>query len=154
DLTSLIVPLRTDYDERGVLGLAFHPDYANNGRFFVYYTAPLRADGPAGWDHTNVLAEFSVSKDDPNVGDLTSAKNVLQIDQPEFNHDSGHITFGPDGDLYIPIGDGGGANDVDVGHTPGLGNAQDLSELHGSILRINVDGEPGTYTVPTDNPFV
>src|SRR5262245_5282130 len=108
DLTPLIVPLRTDYDERGVLGLAFHPDYANNGRFFVYYTAPLRDSGPAGWDHTNTLAEFNVSLDNPNLGDLGSQKFVLQIDQPQFNHDSGHITFGPDGFLYVPIGDGGG----------------------------------------------
>src|SRR5689334_870547 len=84
DLSGLIVPLKSDYDERGVLGLAFHPDYANNGRFFVYYTTPLRTGAPAGYDHTNTLAEFSVSKDDPNKGDLASAKTVLQIDQPEF----------------------------------------------------------------------
>ncbi|MBA3867551.1 MAG: PQQ-dependent sugar dehydrogenase [Anaerolineae bacterium] len=154
DLSGLIVPLKSDYDERGTLGLAFHPDYAKNGRFFVYYTTPLRTGAPAGWDHTNTLAEFSVSKDNPNKGDLASQKTVLQIDQPEFNHDSGHITFGPDGYLYIPIGDGGGANDVDVGHTPNFGNAQDLSELHGSILRIDVNGNPGDYTVPKDNPFV
>jgi glucose/arabinose dehydrogenase len=154
DLTGLIVPLRTDYDERGVLGLAFHPDYASNGRFFVYYTAPLRADAPAGWDHTNTLAEFSVSADNPDVGDLASARNVLEMDQPQFNHDAGHIAFGPDGYLYIPIGDGGGGNDTDEGHTPELGNGQDLSNLHGSILRIDVNGEPGDYAIPDDNPFV
>jgi glucose/arabinose dehydrogenase len=153
DLSGLIVPLRDDYDERGVLGLAFHPDYANNGRFFVYYTIPLRAEAPAGWDHTNVVAEFNVSADNPDVGDLASQKLVLQIDQPQFNHDSGHITFGPDGFLYVPIGDGGGANDTDEGHTPDLGNGQDLSNLHGSILRIDVNGEPGTYAIPADNPF-
>jgi glucose/arabinose dehydrogenase len=153
DLTGLIVPLRTDYDERGVLGLAFHPDYANNGRFFVYYTIPLRAEAPAGWDHTNVVAEFSVLADNPDLGDLASQKLVLQIDQPQFNHDSGHITFGPDGYLYIPIGDGGGANDNEEGHTPDLGNGQDTTNLHGSILRIDVNGEPGTYAIPADNPF-
>jgi len=154
DLTGQIVPLRTDYDERGVLGLAFHPDYANNGRVFVYYTAPLRADAPAGWDHTNVVAEVMVSPDNPNMADAASLVPVLQSDQPQFNHDSGHITFGPDGFLYIPIGDGGGANDVDEGHTPDLGNGQDLSNLHGSILRIDVNGDPGTYAIPADNPFV
>jgi glucose/arabinose dehydrogenase len=154
DLSGLIVPLRAEYDERGVLGLAFHPDYADNGRFFVYYTTPLRSDAPAGYDHTNTLAEFSVSADNPNMGDLGSQKTVWQIDQPQFNHDSGHITFGPDGYLYIPIGDGGGANDVDMGHTPDIGNGQDLSEPHGSILRIDVNGNPGDYTVPSDNPFV
>lgn len=85
---------------------------------------------------------------------MASQKIVWQIDQPQFNHDSGHITFGPDGYLCIPIGDGGGANDVDMGHTPNLGNAQDLSDPHGSILRIDVNGNPGDYSVPSDNPFV
>ncbi len=154
DLTGQIVPLNTDYDERGVLGLAFHPDFVNNGRVFVYYTAPLRAEAPGGWDHTNVVAEVMVSPDNPNVADAASLVPVLQIDQPQFNHDSGHITFGPDGFLYIPIGDGGGANDNEEGHTPELGNGQDLTNLHGSILRIDVNGDPGTYTIPADNPFV
>jgi glucose/arabinose dehydrogenase len=100
-----------------------------------------------------VVAELNVSADNPNVADLASLKTVLQIDQPQFNHDSGHIAFGPDGFLYIPIGDGGGANDTDMGHTPDLGNAQDTTEVHGSILRIDVNGEPGSYTIPPDNPF-
>lgn len=153
DLSGQIVPLRPDYDERGVLGLAFHPDYANNGRFFVYYSTPLRDGAPAGWDHTNVLAEANVSADDPNVADLSSLKTVLQIDQPQLNHNAGHIAFGPDGFLYIPIGDGGGANDTDEGHTPDLGNGQDVTNVHGSILRIDVNGTPGEYTIPPDNPF-
>jgi glucose/arabinose dehydrogenase len=153
DLSGLIVALNPNYDERGVLGLAFHPDYANNGRFFVYYTTPLREGAPAGWDHTNVVGELNVSADNPNVADLASLKTVLQIDQPQFNHDAGHIAFGPDGYLYIPIGDGGGANDNEEGHTPGLGNGQDTSNLHGSILRIDVNGEPGSYTIPADNIF-
>ena len=154
DLSGLIIPLRPEYDERGVLGMAFHPDYANNGRFFVYYTTPLRPEAPADWDHTNVVAEFNVSADNPDVADLASQKTVLQIDQPQFNHNSGHITFGPDGYLYIPIGDGGGGDDTGLGHTPELGNGQDLSNLHGSILRIDVNGDPGNYSVPADNPFV
>ncbi|HEX2619654.1 MAG TPA: hypothetical protein VHL11_05895, partial [Phototrophicaceae bacterium] len=70
DLTGQITPLMPDYDERGVLGLAFHPDYATNGRFFVYYTIPLRDGAPDGWDHTNVVSEFNVSADNPDQGDL------------------------------------------------------------------------------------
>jgi|FLYN01.1.fsa_nt_gi predicted lipoprotein with Yx(FWY)xxD motif len=153
DLTGQIVPLREDYDERGVLGLAFHPDYANNGRFFVYYTAPLSENGPEGWDHSNVVAEFRVSPDNPDVADLATQKLILRIDQPQFNHNAGQIAFGPDGYLYIPIGDGGGGNDNEMGHTPDIGNAQDTSNLHGSILRIDVDnGDP--YAIPADNPFI
>jgi glucose/arabinose dehydrogenase len=87
------------------------------------------------------------------VADLASLKTVLQMDQPQFNHNAGHITFGPDGYLYVPIGDGGGANDNEMGHTPDLGNGQDLTNLHGSILRIDVNGDPGSYAIPADNPF-
>ncbi|KAB2854721.1 MAG: PQQ-dependent sugar dehydrogenase, partial [Anaerolineae bacterium] len=152
DLRDMIVPLMTDYDERGLLGLAFHPDYANNGRFFVYYTAPLRPEGPAGWDHTNVLAEFRVSPDNPDTADVPSQLILLQVDQPQFNHNAGHIAFGPDGYLYVPLGDGGGGNDTDEGHTPDIGNGQDTVNLHGSILRLDVDSAPGTYAVPADNP--
>lgn len=155
DLRDQIVPLNPDYDERGVLGLAFHPDYANNGRFFVYYTAPLQSDGPTGWDHTNVLAEFHVSPENPDLGDVASQIILLQIAQPQFNHDAGHIAFGPDGYLYVPLGDGGGANDNEEGHTPDLGNGQDTSDgnLKGSILRLDVN-TIGVYNIPTDNPFV
>jgi glucose/arabinose dehydrogenase len=154
DMSGQIVALEAQYDERGVLGLAFHPDYANNGRFFVYYSIALREGAPEGWDHTNVVGELNVSADDPNVADLASLKEVLLIDQPQGNHNAGHIAFGPDGYLYIPIGDGGGGNDTDTGHTPDLGNGQDLSNVHGSILRIDVNGTPGDYTIPEDNPFV
>jgi predicted lipoprotein with Yx(FWY)xxD motif/glucose/arabinose dehydrogenase len=152
DIRDRLVPFREDYDERGLLGLAFHPDFANNGRFFVYYSGPLRPEGPAGWDHTNYVAEFTVSAD-PNVADAASERIVWALDQPQFNHDAGQIAFGPDGYLYIPIGDGGGGNDTDEGHNPEIGNGQDLSEPHGSILRIDVDGgDP--YGIPADNPFV
>jgi predicted lipoprotein with Yx(FWY)xxD motif/glucose/arabinose dehydrogenase len=152
DLSDKIAELMPEYDERGVLGLAFHPDYANNGRFFVYYTAPLRPEAPADWDHTNVVAEYTVSADNPDMADASSERIVWSIDQPQFNHDSGQIVFGPDGYLYIPIGDGGGGNDTGTGHTPGIGNAQDLTNQHGSILRIDIDsGDP--YGIPADNPF-
>jgi glucose/arabinose dehydrogenase len=152
DLRDRIVTLMPDFDERGLLGLAFHPDYATNGRLFVYYSAPLREGGPAGWDHTSHVSEFRVSAD-PNRADPGSERVVLQIDEPQFNHNAGTVLFGPDGYLYISVGDGGGANDVDLGHTPVIGNGQDLTNLLGKILRIDVDGaEP--YAIPDDNPFV
>jgi glucose/arabinose dehydrogenase len=158
DLRSKIVSLDGNYDERGLLGLAFHPDYANNGRFYVYYSAPSKGILPLGWNHTSVIAEFTVSADDPNLADPTSEKIIMQVDEPQANHNSGAITFGPDGYLYIPLGDGGNADDVGVGHasdwydTNKGGNGQNLeSNPLGSILRIDIDnGDP--YSIPADNP--
>ncbi len=152
DVSNLMVGLSPSYDERGLLGLAFHPNYAENGRFFVYYSAPLRGDAPEGWDHTSHVSEFRVSEEDPNRADPNSERVILQVDQPQSNHVAGQITFGPDGYLYIPLGDGGAANDRGPGHTPELGNGQDTSNLLGSILRIDVDGgDP--YGIPDENPF-
>ncbi len=151
DISSKMVTLNPNYDERGLLGLAFHPNYASNGRFFVYYSAPLRAGAPAGWNHTSTISEFQVSSD-PNVADPNSERIVLQIDKPQGNHNAGDIEFGPDGYLYIPIGDGGGANDAGLGHPP-MGNGQDTTTLLGNILRIDVDGDM-PYSIPADNPFV
>ncbi len=152
DLRGHMVELRTGFDERGLLGLAFHPDFGENGRFFVYYSAPLREGGPAEWDHTSTIAEFRVDDNDPNVADIDSKRIILEVDQPQFNHNGGHLVFGPDGYLYIAFGDGGGANDVGLGH-PDIGNGQDTRTLLGSILRIDVDGDE-PYSVPRDNPFV
>ncbi len=160
DVSSKITPLMPGYDERGLLGLAFHPDFPRDGRFFIYYTAPLRAGGPAGFDHTNVVAEYRVKGGQQVQADAGSERIVLQVDHPQFNHNGGTIEFGPDGMLYISIGDGGGGNDVGLGHVEdwysenGGGNGQDISaNLLGNILRINVDaGTP--YSVPADNPFV
>jgi glucose/arabinose dehydrogenase len=152
DLRERITGLNFAYDERGVLGLAFHPNFKENRRFFVYYSAPLREEGPEGWDHTSHLSEFLVSETDPNQVEPGSERILLQVDQPQMNHNGGQIVFGPDGFLYVPLGDGGAANDVGDGHSP-QGNAQDLSNLLGSILRIDVDsGDP--YGIPADNPFV
>jgi len=153
DVSDRMVELSSGYDERGLLGLAFHPNYTDNGRFYVYYSAPLREEAPADWNHTSHLSEFVASADDPTVADPDSERILMAIDQPQSNHDAGQIAFGPDGYLYVPLGDGGGANDVGTGHTPELGNGQDVSNLLGSILRIDVDGgDP--YGVPSDNPFV
>lgn len=151
DLSDRIVALDGGYDERGVLGLAFHPGYSQNGRLFVYYSAPLRDTAPADWDSTSVLSEFQVS-DDPDVADPDSERILLEIDQPQSNHNGGDIAFGPDGYLYVPLGDGGGANDTGLGHTDDIGNGQDPTNRLGSILRIDVDGEE-PYAIPADNPF-
>ena len=153
DLTGQIPELDPGYDERGLLGLALHPDYANNGRIFVFYSIPLRPEAPPDWDHTNVLGEVQVSPDDPNVADLGTLRVLLYMDQPQMNHNAGQIVFGPDGYLYVPLGDGGGGNDIDIGHTPDIGNGQDTSNLHGSIFRLDVNGEQ-PYAIPPDNPFV
>ena len=159
DLRDRIVPLMTNFDERGLLGLAFHPDYAENGRFFVFYSAPLRTGAPAGWNCTSHISEFLVSAD-PNRADPGSERILLQVDKPQFNHNGGTIVFGPDGYLYISVGDGGGGNDMGLGHVEDWyadnagGNGQDITDnLLGSILRIDVDGG-APYAVPPDNPFV
>ena len=153
DVRDRMVNLMPGFDERGLLGLAFHPGFADNGRLFVYYSAPLRDGAPAGWNHTSHVAEFNVAATDPNRADPASERIVLQVDQPQFNHNAGDMHFGPDGMLYITLGDGGGANDVGLGHTPGLGNGQDATNLRGSLLRIDVDGAD-PYGIPADNPFV
>ena len=152
DLQERMVGLNVAYDERGLLGLAFHPAFTEDGRFFVYYSAPLRDEAPEGWNHTSHLSEFRVSEADPNKADPESERILLQVDQPQSNHDGGQIAFGPDGYLYVPLGDGGGANDTGVGHPP-VGNGQDTSTLLGSILRLDVDSGD-SYAIPPDNPFV
>jgi glucose/arabinose dehydrogenase len=160
DLRSRVVPLTPEFDERGLLGLAFHPDYASNGRFFVYYNAPLRAGAPEGYDNTARVSEFRVSAANPNQADLTSERTVLEVDDPQFNHNGGTLLFGPeDGFLYLSIGDGGGADDVGLGHVEDWytanegGNGQDIqNNLFGDILRIDVDGRD-PYAIPAGNPF-
>ncbi len=157
DIRSLIPVLWADFDERGLLGLAFHPDFKNNGKFYISYSAVLDFQGDLGkefwWDHTNVVAEYRVSADDPNVADPKSGRIISSIDWPQFNHNGHWIGFGADGMLYISTGDGGYANDWGIGHNVTEGNGQDLTDLHGSILRVDVDGG-SPYAIPSDNPFV
>ena len=136
DLTGVV---SSDRSEKGLLSMAFHPDYDDNGRFFVYYS------GDPGDAHTSYVVEYSVSGD-PDVADPGSAVEIITIAQPRSNHDGGHILFGPDGYLYIALGDGGGSGDP-------FENGQDLGTLLGSILRIDVDGG-APYEVPPDNPYV
>jgi len=146
DLSNKIVPLESIYDERGLLGIAFHPGYENNGRFFVYYSAEKSGEGI---DHESILSEFQLSTESTNRIDPTSETIILRVNQPESNHNGGQIEFGPDGYLYVGLGDGGGAGDK---HNL-IGNGQNTSTLLGSILRIDVDGEK-PYAIPPDNPFV
>ncbi|KAA9346207.1 PQQ-dependent sugar dehydrogenase [Adhaeribacter soli] len=158
DVSAKMVTLNPQYDERGLLGLAFHPDYKTNGKFYVYYSAPLKAGAPANWDHTSMISEFTVSAD-ANKANMGSERVVMEINKPQANHNGGTLAFGKDGYLYISIGDGGGANDVGVGHLPDWylindgGNAQRTDVLLGKILRIDVNsGTP--YGIPSGNPLV
>ena len=133
-------------NERGLLGLAFHPDYANNGLFYVNYTRTSDGD--------TIVAEYEVTGD-PDVADFNSERILLTIDQPQTNHNGGWLDFSPlDGYLYIATGDGGNFCDTGTGHTAGIGNAQDVtSNLLGKMLRIDpLGGTP--YGIPATNPFV
>jgi glucose/arabinose dehydrogenase len=161
DIRDKMVTLNPVYDERGLLGLAFHPDYATNGRFFVNYSAPLRAGAPTTWNHTSIVAEYKVSATSASLADKSSEKIILAIDKPQGNHNGGTLAFGPtDHYLYFSIGDGGGGDDVGEGHVEDWyeknagGNGQDITQnLLGSILRIDVDGG-SPYSIPSFNPFV
>ncbi len=161
DLSAQILDIEASYDERGLLGLAFHRDFASNGRFFVYYSAPLADGAPDDWDHTSYVSEFVVS-DDPNRADPDSERIVLRIDQPYHNHNAGQIAMGPDGYLYVPLGDGGNGGDIDAEGEdrgrPDAGWAQTVESPLGSILRLDVDDDEeqewGRYGIPPDNPFV
>jgi glucose/arabinose dehydrogenase len=160
DIRNKIVTLWADFDERGLLGLAFHPDFQENGKFYVAYSAPIDFQGDLAkmfwWDHTNVVAEYTVSADDPDRADATSERIITSIDWPQFNHNGHWIGFGEDGYLYISTGDGGYANDWGIGHNVTEGNGQDMTTLKGKMLRIDVDGQENgnNYAVPEDNPFV
>jgi glucose/arabinose dehydrogenase len=136
--------------EQGLLGLAFDPDFADNGYFYVNYT------GKNGVGDT-VIARYHVSDATPNDADEGSALPLLTIAQPQSNHNGGALQFGPDGFLYISTGDGGGGGDNDVGHNPTIGNAQDLNSLLGKMLRIDVHnnntGDGLAYDIPPGNPF-
>jgi len=157
DIRNKIPTLFSDFDERGLLGITFHPNFKNNGRFYVAYSAHLNFQDDLGkefwWDHTNVVSEFKVSAEDPNVADASSERIISSMDWPQFNHNGHWIDFGSDGMLYISTGDGGYANDWGIGHNVTMGNGQDMTELHGKILRVDVDGGH-PYKVPDDNPFV
>lgn len=127
--------ITTGYQEQGLLGLAFHPKYKENGFFFIYYNDA----------HGNIaISRYSVSSD-PNKADPNSEQIVIQYDKPAKNHNGGNLEFGPDGYLYMGTGDGGGAGDQ-------FHNGQNPGSVLAKILRLNVDSLP--YTIPANNPFV
>lgn len=129
--------VRSTGNEQGLLSLAFAPDYAVSGIFYVWYT-DLFGD--------TVLERYAASQD-PNLADAGSGDVILNVDQPRTNHNGGRLRFGPDGMLYLGLGDGGGSFDPD-------GNAQFGGTLLGKLIRIDVDPAHGDYAIPTDNPFL
>jgi glucose/arabinose dehydrogenase len=162
DVRDRTIDVTGGYSEMGLLGFALHPNYEGNRQVYVRYSAPRRSGTPASYSHTFVLSEFTADGNGEHV-DPSSERTLLEIPQPQANHNAGSVAFGPDGFLYVGVGDGGGANDVGPGHvedwytgTAG-GNGQDLtSNLLGSLLRIDVDGRDGDqpYAIPSDNPLV
>jgi glucose/arabinose dehydrogenase len=174
DITDQVV-LQSAFDERGLLELAFHPEYASNGKLYVQYSAQregvnicvdedgLVPEDPEGCplQYTRRVSEFVASSTDPNGVDLTSERVIFETQWPSRKHNGGGLAFGPDGMLYIGLGDGGfihgpdgGGSVFDVPPALRFGDllAQDLTSLYGKILRIDVDsGDP--YGIPPDNPF-
>ncbi|RMF76205.1 MAG: glucose dehydrogenase [Chloroflexi bacterium] len=124
--------------EQGLLSLAFAPDYQTSGRFYVYYTGEAQ-------DGDTVVARYWVSDGDPNRADADSAQIILTVEQPAAKHNGGQLSFGPDGYLYLSLGDGGNLSQPE--------NAQDTSNLLGSIIRIDVRGDAAAYNIPPGNPF-
>ncbi len=131
--------ITTGGNEQGLLGMAFAPDFGESGHFFVNYTDR---------QGTTVVERYTVASSDRNLADSATAFTVLTVPQPASNHNAGMLDFGPDGYLYVPLGDGGAANDR-------FGNGQNPDGLLGKILRIDVTSDPAQpYVIPADNPFV
>ncbi len=160
DVRDRLCKLNKGFDERGLLCLALHPRFRENGKLYAAYSAPRRASAPKEWDHTMHISEFKARDNDRAEVDGSSERVLLAVDKPYFNHNCGRIAFGPDGYLYIGVGDGGNAHGIDDasknihGHSP-KGNGQDLTNLLGKILRIDVNKAEGdkAYAIPSDNPF-
>jgi glucose/arabinose dehydrogenase len=165
DLRSRMLPLEQNFEERGLLGFALHPQFARNGRVFATYSAPLRPGAPERWNHTRRVSEFTADPGNWANIDAASERVVLELDWPSRKHNGGGLAFGPDGFLYIGLGDGGVSHgigkkvlweafDVPAQALIWDGLAQDTDSLFGKILRLDIDrGFPG-YAIPRDNPFV
>lgn len=178
DVANRLVALTPEYDERGLLGFAFHPDFNNPSapgfrKVYTYTSEPV--SGPADFtvpnpnpfDHQSVVAEWQVSVTNPNIIDPNTRREVMRVDEPQSNHNGGQLAFRTtDRYLYISLGDGGNANDVGDGHNPRKGNGQDKRNVLGKLLRIDpldpalTGGSPdpisenGKYRIPITNPFL
>lgn len=169
DVTARLSTLNPNYDERGLLGLAFSPTFstpgtAGYGKLYTFTSEPTTAPAnftvpmPPGtaFNHQNVVAEWTVNPNNPDIVNPASRRELLRVDWPQMNHNGGMLAFGPDNHLYISMGDGGNGNDVGAGHGT-IGNGQDLGNPLGAVLRIDPTGSNsanGQYGIPTDNPFV
>jgi glucose/arabinose dehydrogenase len=168
DVASIMVTPNTNFDERGLLGLAFDPGFANSAspgyrRIFTYTSQPVSGTADltdpyaTTINHHAVISSWRVDASNPNIVDPSTRIDILRIDEPQANHNGGTIAFGPDGFLYLSLGDGGGANDNNVnGHNPTTGNGQDPNIALGKILRLDVNGTNaanGKYGIPPTNPF-
>ncbi len=164
DISDSLVSLSASFDERGLLGLAFHPEFERNGLFYTYQSEPVRESQNdlvdfttlppnIAPDHRSFVVEYRAA--DPSCNSAISrVRSVLVIDQPSFNHNGGDLAFDDTGALYIALGDGGGQDDRGRGHSR-IGNGSDASNPLGSILRINPErSAPQNYTIPADNPFI
>jgi glucose/arabinose dehydrogenase/plastocyanin len=149
------------YQERGLLGLAVHPNFAANPYIYTYTSEtnaptpdfPMSGGSP---NHQSVITEWRIDNGNANIVDPSSRRQIMRIDQPQSNHNGGGLRFGPDGYLYIALGDGGSADDQGTGHSSG-GNGQDKDRVYGKMLRIAPRGNNSTngqYGLPADNPFV
>ena len=165
DLRPQMLVLVDDFEERGLLGFALHPEFVRNGRFVVTYSAPLRASAPRAWNHTRRVSEFQLKPGTLGPVDLATERVLIEQDWPSRKHNGGALAFGPDGLLYIGFGDSGASHGIgpkvlheafDVPAALLIWDllAQDLHSLYGKVLRIDLDrGFPG-YAIPPTNPLV
>jgi glucose/arabinose dehydrogenase len=144
DLGSQLPKLSNSYEERGLLGIALHPKFKINKKFYVFYSMPSAGK----FNHKDVVAEYKLAADGIHV-EANSGKIIITADKPDGNHNGGSVQFGADGYLYVSFGDGGGQGDK---HGD-IGNGQSLNTLLGKILRVDVNTD-SAYLIPKDNPFV
>lgn len=159
DLTQRIVPLNKDYDERGLLGLAFHPNFMQNRKFYVAFSVPIDEDSLKtypNYSHINVIEEFIAPKNNTEKVKPNSGRRITTLPWPHFNHNGHWIGFGPDNKLYVSTGDGGYKTEWTPETIADSYNSQKLDNYFGKILRIDVDAKDigKSYKIPTDNPMV